>query len=101
MHIRHETRRNLDAFLTNRERVRFMERVVLPAHESIIEEAQRHNNAMLLGVYELLLDKRAQIEAGKQYVESVRDYWVTRSQLEMTIGGALIAPSANDLTDAH
>ena len=45
---------------------------------------------MLIGVYELLLAKQNQINAGREYIESLQDYWIARSDLERAVGGRLI-----------
>ncbi len=56
-------------------RALFMERTALPLRAQIVEQTQREYNAMQIGVYQLLQAKRDQIEAGRGYVESLRDYW--------------------------
>jgi cobalt-zinc-cadmium efflux system outer membrane protein len=44
---------------------------------------------MLLGVYQLLLAKQAEVNAYREYIEAVRDYWIARSELEHALGGRL------------
>jgi cobalt-zinc-cadmium efflux system outer membrane protein len=44
---------------------------------------------MLLGVFQLLLAKQAEVEAYRQYIESVRDYWIARAELERAVGTTL------------
>jgi cobalt-zinc-cadmium efflux system outer membrane protein len=44
---------------------------------------------MLLGVYELLLSKQAEVTTYREYIESVQGYWVARSDLERAVGGRL------------
>ena len=82
--------RDAEAKLTaSRDTVDYYERVLLPAHQAIVDEAQLHYNAMLIGVYDLLLDKRQQIETARRYVEALHDYWISRTELAMALGGAL------------
>jgi len=73
-----------------RSRVEHSRAVVLPLRAKVVEQAQREYNAMLIGVFELLEAKRAQIEAGREYVEALRDYWIARGELERAVGGKLV-----------
>ena len=44
---------------------------------------------MQIGIFQLLQAKREEIEAGREYVETLRDYWVARAELERVVGGTL------------
>ena len=44
---------------------------------------------MLVGVFELLQARRAQLDASQAYLEAVRDYWIARSELKRAVGGKL------------
>ena len=56
---------------------------------------------MLLGVFQLLEAKRGEIDAGRMYVEALRDYWIARAELERAIGGRLeLVPAATQATTA-
>jgi outer membrane protein, heavy metal efflux system len=50
---------------------------------------------MLVGVFQLLTAKRDEIDAGRAYIEALRDYWIARTDLESAVGGelALAEPS--------
>ena len=73
-----------------RGRALHFKRVILPLRTFIVEETQKEYNAMLVGVFELLQSKRDQIDAGRQYIEALRDYWIARSELEQIAGGRLV-----------
>ncbi len=62
---------------------------VIPLRERIVALSQRHYDAMLLGVYQLLLAKQAEVNAYREYIEAVRDYWIARADLERAVGGRL------------
>ncbi len=47
---------------------------------------------MLVGVFQLIAAKREEIEAGTLYVDSLRDYWLARTELEKTVGGCIHEP---------
>ena len=67
---------------------------VLPLRQRIVEQSQLHYNAMLLGVFELLEAKQNEIDAGREYIEALTDYWVARAELERAVGGRLPATPA-------
>ncbi len=62
---------------------------IIPAKAKIVEEMQKHQNYMLIGVYALLAAKRDEINAREQYIDSLQEYWVSRSELERAVGRAL------------
>ena len=64
-------------------------RVVLPLRSRITENAQLQYNAMQIGPFQLFQAKQAQIDAGRDYLQRVRDYWLARADLEGAVGGAL------------
>jgi outer membrane protein TolC len=47
---------------------------------------------MLLDVYELLDATREQIEAGKEYVTTLADFWIAYAKLTELLGGRLPEP---------
>ncbi len=65
--------------------------VLLPLREKALKESQLRYNAMLLGVFQLLQARREQIDVYRNYLETVRDYWITRAELERATGGSLDA----------
>jgi cobalt-zinc-cadmium efflux system outer membrane protein len=72
--------------------------VLLPLREKAVKESQLRYNAMLLGVFQLLQARREQIEAYRSYLDTVRDYWITRSELERATGGSLDAQPPKEKT---
>ncbi len=62
---------------------------VVPLRERMVALAQQQYDAMLLGVYQLLQAKQSEIDAYREYIESVRDYWIARSDLERALGARL------------
>ncbi len=51
--------------------------------------SQQQYDAMLLGVFQLLLARREEINAYRDYIEALRDYWIARAELDLRAGGAL------------
>ncbi len=70
-------------------------RVVIPLRERIVALSQLHYDAMLLGVYQLLMAKQSEVNAYREYIEAVRDYWIARSELARATGGKLEAPDSS------
>lgn len=64
---------------------------LIPARERVVEQAQRYQNYMLIGQFELILAKRDEYDAYQQYLEAVRDYWIARSELQRAAGGRALA----------
>ena len=88
--IRSEVREIRERLLSARNVVQYYHNVVLPLRQQAVNESQLYYNGMLIGVYELLLAKQNQINAGREYIEALRDYWIARSELEHAVGGRLI-----------
>ncbi|MCR4320130.1 MAG: TolC family protein [Candidatus Brocadiaceae bacterium] len=88
--IRSEVREVRNRLLAARNVVKYYHDVVLPLRKRIVDESQLYYNGMLIGVYELLLAKQNQINAGREYIDTLRDYWIAGSDLERAVGGRLI-----------
>jgi cobalt-zinc-cadmium efflux system outer membrane protein len=58
----------------------------LPLHAQLIDSLQKHYNFMLVGVYDLLNAKKEESEAYHNFVETLKDYWILRSELELLTG---------------
>jgi cobalt-zinc-cadmium efflux system outer membrane protein len=67
---------------------------LLPVRAAVLEQAQLEYNAMQIGLYELLIAKQAQVDAVRAYIQTVRDYWIARAELERALGGRVPAASA-------
>jgi outer membrane protein TolC len=61
----------------------------VPVRKRIAEENLLRYNGMLIGVFELLADARAQISSVNGYIDALRDFWLARAELDR----ALIGPA--------
>lgn len=86
---RSEVRAARLGLLAQRQVVEHYRKVLLPIRERTVAYAQQRYNAMLLGVFQLLDARQAEIEGYRQYIEAVRDYWIARVELERAAGGRL------------
>jgi cobalt-zinc-cadmium efflux system outer membrane protein len=91
--IRSEVRNLRDRLVQDRRRAEHMIKVVVPLREKAVELQQERYNFMLSGTFELLEAKRREFDAYQEYIEAVRDYWVTRSEFLHAIGGSV--PESN------
>jgi cobalt-zinc-cadmium efflux system outer membrane protein len=62
---------------------------LLPLHRDLVAETQLHYNGMLVGVYDLLNAKQAELEVQRGAIRAQLDYWRARTELERALAGAL------------
>jgi cobalt-zinc-cadmium efflux system outer membrane protein len=64
-------------------------RTVLPLREQIVDLTLKKYNYMLTGAFDLLMAKQQEFEAYQKYLETVRDYWIIRAEMQRSLGGRL------------
>jgi cobalt-zinc-cadmium efflux system outer membrane protein len=79
-------------------------RELIPQRERIVARLQELQNWMLVGQFELIVARQQEYDAYQSWLESVRDYWLARAELEHAVGaplpdgrggtGAVVAPPA-------
>lgn len=84
-----EIRTLFQRLTTARKSVKTYEEDILPLRIKAVDESQKHYNYMLLGVYQLLQAKQNEISTFQNYIESLEEYWLTRVDLERSIGQSL------------
>lgn len=87
--IRSEIRSARDRMLLARQRVDYVQSTAMPLRRRVVEESQLQYNAMQVSLFDLLRAKQDEVNAGREYVEALRDYWVARAELEKAVGGSL------------
>jgi outer membrane protein TolC len=60
---------------------------IVPLRKQIAEENVLRYNGMLIGVFELLADARAQIASVNAAIEAKRDFWIAQADLDMALIG--------------
>ena len=88
--IRSQVRMSTQRMHNARLRAEYYRDHVLPLQQKLVHQTQLEYNAMLAGVFRLLQARRDQIDAGREYVTALRDYWVATAELEQAIGGRLL-----------
>jgi cobalt-zinc-cadmium efflux system outer membrane protein len=87
--IRSQVREARAKLLIDEQTVRHYRHAILPLNQKLVKLSYRYYNGMLVGVYELLRTKQAEIDAGRGYIGALRDYWLAHASLEQAIGGPL------------
>jgi outer membrane protein TolC len=68
---------------------------IVPIRARIAEENLLRYNAMLIGVFELLADARAQIASVNAAIDALRDFWIAQTDLDMAlVGKSTLSPAA-------
>jgi len=98
--IRSAVRATRQAMEVSYARALHVKNVILPLRTKIVDDTLLQYNAMQVGIFQLLLAQQQQIAAGRQYIETLRDYWLTRTQLELILSGRLadMGSSAQPIT---
>jgi outer membrane protein, heavy metal efflux system len=78
-----------DELASKRQIARFYQEELLPDQRRILNESLLNYNAMEIGNYELFTIKEEEARTEREYIEAVRDYWITRVDLEREVGGSL------------
>ena len=68
---------------------------VVPIRKRISDENLLRYNGMLIGVFDLLADARAQIASVNGYIDALRDFWLAKANLDMAMIGK---PSMSAMT---
>ena len=79
---RTQVRRARNDLTAARSLAEYFGRVILPLRHQIVEQNQLQFNAMKVSIFELLQSKQAEIDAGGEYVQALRSYWVAHAELE-------------------
>ena len=89
VNIRSEVRATRDALIAARDVAEYHQKVLLPQRQRILRETLLQYNAMQKSNYELLLAKERDQQEEQAAIESLRDYWIARAELERAVGGRL------------
>jgi outer membrane protein TolC len=84
---RSEVRETYSAYRTAFDLSKHYRDEIVPLRKRISEEVLLRYNGMLMSVFELLADSREQVAAVNGYIESLRDFWIAESDLQMALTG--------------
>ena len=60
---------------------------IVPIKKRIADENLLRYNGMLIGVFDLLADARSQIASVNGYIDALRDFWLAKADLDMSMTG--------------
>lgn len=87
--VRSEVRTAFARMGAARKKVGFYRRAVLPTQETVTAQTQLLYNGMFTGVFDLLAARHQQVEATREYILALADYWLARTDLERALGRRL------------
>ncbi len=87
INARSEVREAYHAYRTAYDLGRHYRDAILPLRKRISDENLLRYNGMLIGVFELLADARAQVTTVTAYISALRDYWLAESNLQAALVG--------------
>lgn len=70
---------------------------IIPLQNKIINSSEKLYNVMGLGVDRLLINKRRETEVYRNYLVSLRNYWIARVHLDHALGGYLFRLLPQDI----
>lgn len=85
--VRSEARALGQRYQAARARVERLRDVVLPLRQRILDETVLQYNAMNASPFELLVARQQQIQASRQYIESLRDAWIAWVAIQQVRAG--------------
>jgi len=93
---RSEVREAYRAYRSTFDIARHQRDEIVPIRQRIAEENLLRYNGMLIGVFELLADARAQVASVNGYIDALRDFWVAQADLDLAMVGkpGLAMPAA-------
>ena len=87
VNARSEVREAYSAYHTAYDAAKRYRDEIVPLRKKIAEENMLRYNGMLIGVFELLADAREQVGAVNAYIEALRDFWLSESDLQAAFNG--------------
>jgi outer membrane protein TolC len=99
-HATSQVREAYGAYRTAYDLARHYRDEVVPMRKSIADEMLLKYNGMLIGVFELMADSRAQIGAVIQAIEAERDFWLAEAALRAAIVGRPLGGVAMEIRSA-
>ena len=94
--IRSDVRKSRIELQVQSEKAAFYRNEALPTRLRIVSRTHLQYNAMQVSSYDLFLAKANELMTERDYIVSLRDYWIARADLECAVGGTLTPPKLVD-----
>lgn len=89
VNARSEVRKSYTTYRTTYDIAKHQRDEVVPIRKFIADENQLRYNGMLISVFDLLADARAQVIGVTVYIDSLRDFWIARADLDSVLVGRI------------
>lgn len=87
INARSEVRESYTRYRSSHDIAKHYRDEIVPIRKRISDENLLRYNGMLISVFDLLADARSQVASVNSYIESLRDFWLSQSDLEMSLIG--------------
>jgi outer membrane protein TolC len=87
VNARSEVREAYNGYRTTYDIAKHYRDEIVPVNKRIADENLLRYNGMLISIFDLLEDARSQIASVNSYIESLRDFWIAQSDLQMALIG--------------
>ena len=101
INARSEVREAYQGYRVNYDIAKHYRDEVVPIRKRIADENLLRYNGMIIGVFVLLADARAQISSVNGYIDALRDFWLAKTDLDMAMIGKPNMTSANTSANAR
>ena len=81
-----EVREAYHLLMSNLEMIKDYRSEIIPLQNKILHSSEELYNVMGLGVDRLLENKRQELEVFRNYLDTLKDYWLARVQLDKALG---------------
>jgi len=92
--IRSAARTYRERVISLEQRARYLRETYVPLRTKLLRQTLANYNAMQVGAFEVLTAKQQEVDAQREYVETLRLAWIARLDLEELLAGSLRAPGA-------
>jgi len=76
--------------LATYQEARHLHDVVLPLRQQIVDEVQKHYNAMDADLFALILARRELVDGAHQYLDALRRYWNASAEVTALLRGVML-----------
>ena len=87
VNARSEVRQSYKLYRSNYDIAKHYRDEIVPIRKRISAENQLRYNGMLISAFELLVNAQLQVNSVNSYIEALRDFWLSQSDLEMALIG--------------
>lgn len=87
VNARSEVRQSYKLYRSNYDIAKHYRDEIVPIRKRISAENQLRYNGMLISAFELLVNAQLQVISVNSYIEALRDFWLSQSDLEMALIG--------------